>query len=795
MANTRAWLAISAALATGCVPAVVAAQTSNTAQSNGVSPNAQADTSGGLEEITVTARRRSENISKVPVAITALDASSLSEQTVHTDADLQEAVPGLIVRTTAVSTQQNFSLRGQSIDSFTGSSPAVLGYVNDVEQNAGGPFTYFDIASIQVLKGPQGTLFGRNTTGGAVLYTTEKPTDTFGGYVTERVGNLGLTETIGAVNLPISDKLLVRLAGDIYDRKGYQRDIGTGEEFGGVQRRSGRATITWKPIDGLESTTVVEFDRSRGNPIINELYSYYPCGTPGLTTSGDCLYSPLVDGVFGAPGAWAAYLAAHPGANPLGIPGALATQKSLGVFGVDSLEPNSLTQQAWSAQNTTTYSFNDDLQFKNIVGVSRSYTDFVADQLGVPFGISVDFDEATGLQGNRTTLRDVSEEAQVLGKAIDSQLDYVVGFYFSDDRHRENDDLTYFDLSPVLAGGPSPFLFVATSRSEAGYGQATYDLAKVTGVEGLKATGGFRYTWETDSLDYPTDPYAVLSGQPSESKQFSSPSWQVGIDYQITQELLLYVTQRGSWRSGGFNGYSPSKPTLAQNGGNEFLPEKTHDVELGAKYHGDVAGMPTLVNVALYNQWITNIQRVIYTFAGANASAFTGNIPAGQVRGLELEASISPISWFTVGMNGAYTDAFYTDNLGVAYGGGELHYGPFGDVSRLSGTVYGRVRLPTPSAWGEMSVRVDEYAQSYEFFSNLDNTLTPQTKLPGYAITNLRYDWKDVFGTKLTASMFARNVLDHQYYTGGESFGVDFGLNSAAPGEPRTWGGELSYKF
>ena len=123
MSIHRAWLAISAALVTACIPGLAAAQAS--------SPAPAADTSGGLEEITVTARRRSENISNVPVAISALDSNSLAEQTVHTDADLQEAVPGLIVRTTAVSTQQNFSLRGQSIDSFTGSSPAVLGYVND----------------------------------------------------------------------------------------------------------------------------------------------------------------------------------------------------------------------------------------------------------------------------------------------------------------------------------------------------------------------------------------------------------------------------------------------------------------------------------------------------------------------------------------------------------------------------------------------------------------------------------------------------------------------------------------
>jgi len=148
-----------------------------------------------------------------------------------------------------------------------------------------------------------------------------------------------------------------------------------------------------------------------------------------------------------------------------------------------------------------------------------------------------------------------------------------------------------------------------------------------------------------------------------------------------------------------------------------------------------------------------------------------------------------------VGLNGAYTDAVYTNGLGLAYGGGVLHYGPFGDVSRLAGSIFGQVRLPVPKPWGDMSVRADLYAQSSEYFSNLANTITPGTLLPRYSLLNLRYDWRDVFGTKLTVSAFSRNTLNRAYYTGGESFGVDFGLNAAAPGEPRTFGGEVTYRF
>lgn len=748
-----------------------------------------------LQEITVTAERRRESISKVPVSITAFDARQLAQLGIHTEADLQAAVPGLIVRTSAVSTQQNFALRGQSIDAFTGSSPAVLAYVDDVQENAGAPTTFFDLSSVQVLKGPQGTLFGRNTTGGAVLYTTTDPTDSFGGYATVRVGNLDLKETQAAVNLPFSSSVLLRLAGDYYSRGGFQHDIATGEDLGGMVRRAGRATLLLKPTESLRNKTIIEYGETRGRPTINSLYSYYPCGTPGLTTAAACLYSPGLDAAVGVPGAWSDYLAAHPAANPGGLAGAFAEQQKLGPWGVDSPQANAFFQQYWHATNITSYEVSDGLELKNIAGVSRSYVDFIADQAGLPFGLSIDYDTETGAQGNLTTVRNVSDEAQVLGKALDERLSYVAGLYYFYGRHSENDNLSYFDVSPIIPPSAYAYTYIATSKNEAAYAQGTYDLSSLTGVSGLKATAGVRYTWETDGLSYPLVPSAPYGGEPSESKQFSDPSWQVGLEYQLSRDLFTYIVSRGSWRSGGFNGYSPSNPTTAQYGGNEFLPETTHDVELGAKYRGTAGGVPASLDVAVYNQWINDIQRIIYAFVGSSPSAYTANIPSGEVRGIELDGEIVPLPGLTLGMNGAYTDAFYTDGVGVAYGGGALHYGPYGDVSRLAGTVFAQVELPTPADLGSMSVRADEYAQSYEYFSNLNGTLTPGTKLPGYGLLDLRYDWRRALGSSATLSLFARNVLNRGYYTGGEAFGADFGLNDAAPGEPRTYGAELSYTF
>ena len=134
-----------------------------------------------VEEIVVTAQRKNESLVEVPVSITAISADSLSKQAISTERDLQIAVPGLTVRAAFSSDQLNYSLRGQTIDPFTYSQPGVVPYVNDYAVPAGyASAPLYDLQSVQVLKGPQGTLFGRNAIGGAVLFTTAKPTHDFG---------------------------------------------------------------------------------------------------------------------------------------------------------------------------------------------------------------------------------------------------------------------------------------------------------------------------------------------------------------------------------------------------------------------------------------------------------------------------------------------------------------------------------------------------------------------------------------------------------------------------------------
>lgn len=150
-------------------------------------------------EIIVTAQRRSEALSKVPVSVSAFNAEMLQERNVSSEQDLAALVPGLIVKSGQNSNQISFTLRGQTLDPFSGSSPAVLTYINEAPQSAGNTSTaFFDFSSVQVLKGPQGTLFGRNATGGAILYETTKPGDVFGGYATIKGGERNYIQLQGA---------------------------------------------------------------------------------------------------------------------------------------------------------------------------------------------------------------------------------------------------------------------------------------------------------------------------------------------------------------------------------------------------------------------------------------------------------------------------------------------------------------------------------------------------------------------------------------------------------------------
>jgi iron complex outermembrane recepter protein len=760
-------------------------------------PDAGVSGDSSLEEVVVTARRRSENVERVPVAVTALGPAQLADRGVREQSDLQTAVPGLTVVETENNNQLNYSLRGQSVDAFSGSRPAVLTYVDDVQitnQSAG---SLYDLDNVQVLKGPQGTLFGRNVTGGAILFNTAKPTNQTDGFLTASVGNFGYQEIQGAVNVPIvEDKVLLRLAGDIDDRNGFQRNLFNGDEYGAQHRHSLRATLTLRPTDKLENTTVVEYDSSAGNNVSPEGYSAYACGSSHngvpLATQAGCFYSPALDQAVGIPGAWNAYLAAHPKAPSGGLVAFINQQRAMGPWVIDTDAPNSHYGHNFFVANTTTDELTDNLRLKNILGYANSYSKDEQDNDGTPYGIQ-EQSNGRGTVGNIASTDQGSDEFQILGKAFDEKLNFVVGAYYAIEVDENLNPLDVFDLTPVLpAPTPQNTDYRTSSHTEAVYAQGTYDLSQLTGVNGLSFTGGVRYSWEQEHIN--PLPMSLYSGSQPESQSFRDPSWQVGMEYQLNSNLLLYVENRGSWRSGGFNGAAPPVLAVAAGGGNLFLPETTHDVEVGEKFQGDIFGKPTTLNVAVYNQWIDNVQRAVYLSINGIISAVTANVPHAVVRGIEVDGRTSLTRWLDIGGNVAVTDAEYTSPT-IDLFSQVFTFGPYGDTAKRSGSVFARVRLPVPDEIGTMSLRGEVYAQTGVYFTNLGATSNPGALLPGYHLLNFRYEWANLGRQNFTFGAFVKNAANTPYFVGGTATGAAFGLNNAIPGEPRTFGIELGYHF
>jgi len=780
----------------------------------------QADEAGigpaSASDIVVTARRREESLQEVPVAVVAFGKDAIINRQINTESDLQRAVPGLTIRETEGSNQIAYSIRGQTIDAFTGSALAVVPYVNEVQANGNAASNFYDLGSLQVLKGPQGTLFGRNSTGGAVLISTAKPENDNLGSISLSYGNYDYIDVKGMANLAlVDDKVLLRIAGNYTYRNGYQRNIFNGgnnlnPRLGITDRGSGRVSLTLKPTEAITNTTVFEYTRTGGNSTsvvpwsVNEPGSTDAITGLPLASSAAFLYSPALDLAAGA-GAWAAYLAAHPGANPDGYSAVVARQKGLGPWKVDSTDLHGkmfFKGVNHYVTNTTSIDVSDGATIKNIFGWTRSRSHYNIDEQGAPYLVQCTCNPTSGEYGNLEKTEAFSNELQLQGTILDGNLDYIVGAFYYHSKSLTHWPQVYFDLTPAF---PPSVGFAASfntiDNSKAVYSQVTYRFGAL-GLDALSLTAGARYTWEKVKLDQRPDgnSYNVPGTFNSLTKKGDKPSWTLGLDYKVNRDLMIYAVTRGSWRSGGVNGVGAMRPTNAAGGGALFDPETAKDVELGLKWAGDLAGARAHFNVAGYKQWIKNVQRAEFPTVdfgdgnGPHSIAVTINVPKAEVKGFEVDAGIMPSDWFELGGNLAYTDATFTDNRVNIFGNLYI-FNPYADTAKWAGTAYSVIHLPIPSDAGQLKLRGEVYAQTGQYFSNNDSSITPSTKLPGYALVNMRLEWSEILGSNVSAAAFVSNLTNKEYYVGGLSQGASLGESAAAPGRPRMYGLEVKADF
>jgi len=752
--------------------------------------------SGAPEEIIVTARRREEKLQSVPLAITVFTQKSLSENRIQTATDLQHLVPSLEVQTLSAG-NASFFIRGQgSSNAGAGGLGAVVEYFNEVPFNAVGYGLYYDLENVQVLKGPQGTLFGRNTTGGAILFESKKPTNVFEGYAQIALGDYNDREFEAALNVPIvADKLLLRVAGIRQERDGYTHVLNTGADVDGRDYWGGRVSVTARPTDDLQSDLIFDtyYSRDHGSSAIiagvdpNHRLGSLPLGAAG-TFPLTLARGPDYKGLFG-PDAAATFVAGlKAGAFSFypTLPDLVAQQKALGVRTIVGTDNNAVNYvYRFGLSNITKWDIGEDLLFKNIVGYREDKSYYDRDYDGTPLKVF----EINHPGGAETDIVQYSEEAQFQGKAFNQKLTWVAGGFLLFD-HPFGGDLKQTLLVTAL-GSPTLQISKQSERSQALFAQGTYDLSDV--LEGLKFTAGYRYTWDwrsiaTQSFKSTTPGVNCALTNPqlnctaAAGGNFSGPSWTIGMDYQVTPGVLLYAEGRRGYKSGGLNQQSLDTSTIL------FKPESVTDVEIGAKTDWEVMGIKGRANIDAYHQDYSNIQLQVSVIQNGLPATVTKNAATASIEGVELEGAVYPFKGVEISGNYSYGHAHFdqfttgADPTAVLYNG----------LPQNQYSLTGRYHLPLDAELGDVSVSATYSWRSHEIITN---TPDPWQNQGNYGLLNLQAAWVGILGRPIDLSLYATNVTDTVYALGNFSLYNTLGFSSLVYGEPRMFAAELRYHF
>jgi iron complex outermembrane receptor protein len=769
-----------------------------------------ADTSGGttasdklLEEVTVTARRKEESLQSVPVSVIAISAETLREQSISTTQDLQMTTPGVYLSGSGGNENVVYQIRGQSKALSGPSSPAVVSYFAEVpDVTFGSSVPQYDISSIQVLKGPQGTLFGRNTTGGAVLYTPSAPTYDFGGEVTLKVGNYADHETEAVLNLPLVDqKVAVRLAGDLHRRDGYTKNIGVGGDLDNVNSKAMRVSLLVEPVPGLRNVTIFDYYQNDYNGDGVNLISVAP-GPTLLAELG--IQAPLQQ--------------------------QLALQQARGPYVVDTSEADFTHNRREGITNRTDLDVGA-VQLVNIFGYRLTHLAYyinvdgapavITDGTGAyPAGIPLEF--IRGSLDNNT--KQISDEFQVKGKLFSDKFDWLAGlFYLHDEPSGAQGNFVGF---AHIVGTPSagPGYNFITETSKAAFLHATYDLSDV--LTGLAFEVGARYTKDTVSSCTGTglmDTYSgavqpgecasaasTITGASTNSTNSHAPTWSVGLNYQLNKDIFTYLVTRRGYRAGGIN-----SPTLIGRlePFQSFAPETVTDVELGMRSDWQIGATALRFNASVFSGWYDHVQAALTGVqtsplctstnngpgVSPTGSCNPANDPAGgtllvnigktQVSGIDIdgEFAVTKALAFTYGAN--FLD-FRT--ISVSAPASILPYVgvggvPFNMTARRTFTGGVRYQLPLPEELGQIVFNADEYYTSPIEYG--------PAFLPQYAVTNLRLDFNNVEGHPLDLSLFVRNLTEREYIATPVAAGAFLGMLSGIPGPPRMFGGEFRVRF
>ena len=743
------------------------------------------------DEIVVTARKREENLQNIPVSVAAFTAESLESSSVTDLRGVGDLAPNVDFSISnglgGATSEATVYIRGiGQIDTALFADPGVGIYVDGVylARSAGSVLDLLDLERVEILRGPQGTLFGKNTTGGAISLLTRKPGPDRQVDLEATIGELDRLDGRLNANLPLSDEAFFSFSAATTNRDGYAESLATGEELADDDRDSLRAALRWLASDSVVFDLAVDSTRERERAADQTLLAIVSAPLIDFynTVLADSGFTPISNDF--VTGDLSRSFATAPNRNNGDVTGVTATV-------------------SWTsgAVDLTSISAYREIEF-----------DVAADGDGSPIPLA----ERSYLQ----TQDQLSQEIHLSGTAADDRLSWLVGgLYFTESSAEDSLTRVLGNLFEALEAAPGPIyappgvpsflcspgppppglpcfggagnplnfaFFVGAGDFEsialetdswAFFGEGTYSLS-----DKLSATVGLRYTYEEKSFDFRREPG---SGAPP-VVLFNEDDWDAfsprfSLSYQASENALVYASASRGFKSGGFNGRPQDRLAL-----DPYDPETVWAYEVGWKT--DLADNRLRLNgSAFYNDY-RDIQFSASLNVDGDPVFVIQNAGQAEVQGFELELSARPSRGFEISAGLGYIDTEYTELDNVDPNSATLD-GVIPKTPEWSFNLSPQYSFPVKGG-GTVTLRSD-YSYRSEVFNDIQNT--PLIAQDSYGLISARASWANQKGD-LEVALFGTNLGDEEYLEHG-FFAAAFGAALGVSGRPQEWGLSVRYRF
>jgi iron complex outermembrane recepter protein len=714
-----------------------------------------------LEEIVVTAQRRETNLQDTPISVTAVTAQALQAQGIRTVNDLAASVPNLTSTTGPQgSSDANFFVRGVGqFDVIATNDPGVGVYVDGVYlgRTVGAMLDSGDIGRVEVLRGPQGTLFGRNTLGGGISVTSKAPElGAFSGNARGTFGSRSRIEADGSINAPLGDTAALRVYAFTRDQKGFATRASDGVKFGKTKRYGGKAQLLFAPSDDLKITVAADYALDKSNP------------APSVNLA----------------------LATTPPFTFFFPPDARNDRSTTDFYRVFVSNQPEARNKTYGFSATIAYALGDATlksitAYRNLDGFSTSDPDGTGYRL---------YDQNVTTKQNQ-----FSQELQISGNAIDDKLTYLVGGYYFGEKVDQTLALCFAPITPPPA---VRFNNCNTwtqgnnqkTNSYAAFGQASYSL-----TDQLSFTLGARYTSEKKNIisnqlfDFRPagTPFNPTPGAPppglrivapivtnlADSVSFKKFTPKLGVEFKASEDVLVFASYAKGFRSGGFNGRLIAPQTSIP----EYAPDTNDSFELGVK--SDFNKTLRFNATAFYSKY-KDIQQ---TISDPTVQFRVANAGQARLYGFEAEITAVPTAGLQLNAGIGYTNSKF-QKVPAAVGpinGNKLPFSPEWTVAL--GAQYA-VDLGDN---GKITPRADLRYQGRTYFTAFNLPLEQQA---GYGLVSSRLTYADATD-RFSVSVYGDNLTQKKYFTFGQNALGQQGVAYAYLGRPREFGitGEIKF--